>query len=187
MRCRRCCSTATPIWTTPHCRSRPAQASVRHQLQLGQDLLAQTLRGMQKSHVIGICVAIISATIAATVGIGRGLLRRLARRRLMCSSTVVGGAELPPHRDRHDPHQGSQARSCWLIILLGRFGWMISSRMVRGLTMSLRDREFVRAARYMGVSNRRIIVTPHRAERRLDPDHRHHARTSGWRYSPKPG
>ncbi len=35
---------------------------------------------------------------------------------------------------------------------------MISSRMVRGLTISLRDREFVQAARYMGVANRRIIV-----------------------------
>ena len=35
---------------------------------LGQDLLAQTLRGMQKSMLIGICVAFISATIAATVG-----------------------------------------------------------------------------------------------------------------------
>ena len=35
---------------------------------------------------------------------------------------------------------------------------MISSRMVRGMTMSLREREFIRAARYMGVSSRRIIV-----------------------------
>ena len=35
---------------------------------------------------------------------------------------------------------------------------MISSRMVRGLTMSLREREFVVAARYMGVSNWRIIA-----------------------------
>ncbi|HET6736604.1 ABC transporter permease, partial [Mycobacterium sp.] len=35
---------------------------------------------------------------------------------------------------------------------------MISSRIVRGMTMSLREREFVVAARYMGVSNWRIIV-----------------------------
>ena len=35
---------------------------------------------------------------------------------------------------------------------------MISSRIVRGMTMSLREREFVPAARYMGVSNWRIIV-----------------------------
>jgi peptide/nickel transport system permease protein len=35
---------------------------------------------------------------------------------------------------------------------------MISSRIVRGMTMSLRVREFVVAARYMGVSSWRIIV-----------------------------
>lgn len=35
---------------------------------LGQDLLAQTLRGMQKSMLIGVCVAVISTGIAATVG-----------------------------------------------------------------------------------------------------------------------
>src|SRR6201998_2380217 len=35
---------------------------------LGQDLLARTLRGMQKSMLIGFCVAAISTSIAATVG-----------------------------------------------------------------------------------------------------------------------
>ncbi|HET6736537.1 ABC transporter permease, partial [Mycobacterium sp.] len=35
---------------------------------LGQDLLAQILRGMQKSMLIGVCVAFISSIIAATVG-----------------------------------------------------------------------------------------------------------------------
>ena len=35
---------------------------------VGQDLLAQTLRGMQKSLLIGVCVAFISTVIAATVG-----------------------------------------------------------------------------------------------------------------------
>ena len=43
------------------------------------------------------------------------------------------------------------------------------------MTMSLREREFVRAARYMGVRDWRIIVRPHPAERRVAPDHRHHA------------
>src|SRR6202161_3664478 len=35
---------------------------------LGQDLLSQTLRGMQKSMLIAVCVALISTGIAATVG-----------------------------------------------------------------------------------------------------------------------
>jgi peptide/nickel transport system permease protein len=46
----------------------------------------------------------------------------------------------------------------WLIVLLSVFSWMISSRIVRGMTMSLREREFVSAARYMGVSSWRVIV-----------------------------
>src|ERR1700760_3210484 len=35
---------------------------------------------------------------------------------------------------------------------------MISSRIVRGMTMSMREREFVSAARYMGVPNWRVIL-----------------------------
>src|SRR6201993_3745598 len=35
---------------------------------MGQDLLAQIMRGMQKSMLIGVCVAFISTGIAATVG-----------------------------------------------------------------------------------------------------------------------
>jgi peptide/nickel transport system permease protein len=56
------------------------------------------------------------------------------------------------------PRLGQSSRVFWLIVLFSVFGWMISSRIVRGLTMSLREREFVTAARYMGVSNTRIIA-----------------------------
>ena len=35
---------------------------------IGQDLLAQVLRGMQKSLLIGLCVAVISTLVAATIG-----------------------------------------------------------------------------------------------------------------------
>ena len=47
----------------------------------------------------------------------------------------------------------------WLIfvLLLAGFQWMITARIVRGLTLSLKEREFVHAARFMGVSGRRII------------------------------
>ena len=46
---------------------------------LGQDLLAQTLRGMQKSMLIGVCVAFISTVDRRDSGLDRRLLRRLAR------------------------------------------------------------------------------------------------------------
>ena len=46
----------------------------------------------------------------------------------------------------------------WSIIMIfGLFGWMGVSRLVRSLFLSIREREFVEAARAVGVSDRRII------------------------------
>ncbi len=67
-RCRRYCPTPTPTSTTTRCSSRRTPEHWFGTNALGQDLLAQTLRGMQKSMLIGVCVAVISTGIAATVG-----------------------------------------------------------------------------------------------------------------------
>ncbi|HUO37504.1 MAG TPA: ABC transporter permease, partial [Mycobacterium sp.] len=123
---------------------------------IGQDLFAQTLRGMQKSMLIGVCVAFISTVIAATVGSVAGyfggwrdqMLMRVVDLLLVVPSFILIAIVTPRVK----------GNIVWLIVLLGAFSWMISSRVVRGMTMSLRDREFVQAARYMGVPNRRIIV-----------------------------
>src|SRR4029077_2370462 len=47
----------------------------------------------------------------------------------------------------------------WLVfvVLLAAFLWMVTARIVRGMTISLREREYVLAARYMGVPAHRII------------------------------
>jgi peptide/nickel transport system permease protein len=45
-----------------------------------------------------------------------------------------------------------------LILVLTVFGWMFSARVVWSLTTSLREREYVHAARYMGVGPIRIVV-----------------------------
>ena len=125
---------------------------------LGQDLLAQTLRGMQKSMLIGVCVAVISTGIAATVGSISGLLRRLARSRAdVVRRPDAGGARFLLIMIL-TPRTKSSGNVLVLVLLLSGFGWMVSSRMVRGMTMSLREREFIRAARYMGVPSRRIIT-----------------------------
>jgi peptide/nickel transport system permease protein len=125
---------------------------------LGQDLLAQILRGMQKSMLIGVCVAFISTIIAATVGSIAGYFGGWRDRSLMwlvdlllVVPSFILIAIVTPRLSQSD-------RVLWLIVLLSVFSWMISSRIVRGMTMSLRVREFVVAARYMGVSNWRIIV-----------------------------
>jgi peptide/nickel transport system permease protein len=125
---------------------------------LGQDLLARTLRGMQKSMLIGFCVALISTSIAATVGSVAGYFGGWRDRALMWLVDllmVVPGFLIIAIIT---PRIKNSSSMLWLIVLLAIFGWMVSSRMVRGLTMSLREREFVRAARFMGVPDRRVIL-----------------------------
>jgi peptide/nickel transport system permease protein len=125
---------------------------------LGQDLLALTLRGMQKSMLIGVCVALISTAFAATVGSIAGYFGGWRDRRLMWLVDLLLVVPSFIIIMIVTPRLGSADRVFWLIVLFSVFGWMISSRIVRGMTMSLREREFVVAARYMGVSNWRIIV-----------------------------
>lgn len=125
---------------------------------LGQDLLAQTLRGMQKSLLIGVCVAFISTIIAATVGAVAGFFGGWRDRTAMWVVDLLLVVPSFILIAIVTPRLGQTGRVFSLILLLAAFSWMISARIVRGMTMSLREREFVTAARYMGVSNWRIIV-----------------------------
>jgi peptide/nickel transport system permease protein len=125
---------------------------------IGQDLLAQTLRGMQKSMLIGVCVAFISSILAATVGSIAGYFGGWRDRTLMWIVDLLLVVPSFFLIAIVTPRTKQSGTVLWLILLLSVFGWMISSRIVRGMTMSLRDREFVTAARYMGVSTTRIIV-----------------------------
>jgi peptide/nickel transport system permease protein len=45
-----------------------------------------------------------------------------------------------------------------LIFIIGGVSWLITSRLVRGETLSLRVREYVQAVRVMGGSRRRIVL-----------------------------
>ena len=125
---------------------------------IGQDVLAQTLRGMQKSLLIGVCVAFLSTLIAATVGAIAGYFGAWRNAALMWIVDLLLVVPSFLLIAIVTPRTRESGTVLWLILLLAAFSWMISARIVRGMTMSLREREFVTAARYMGVSNWRIIV-----------------------------
>ena len=125
---------------------------------IGQDVLAQVLRGMQKSLLIGVCVAVISTVIAATVGSIAGYFGGWRDRALMWVVDLLLVVPSFILIAIITPRTKNSANIALLIVLLAGFSWMVSSRMVRGLTMSLREREYVQAARYMGVPSRRIIA-----------------------------
>ncbi|MCC3327966.1 ABC transporter permease [Nocardia abscessus] len=127
--------------------------------QIGQDVLAQTLRGLQKSLVIGLCVALLSTTIAATAGSLAGLLGGWTDRAIMWLVDLLLVVPSFIIIALFAPRTKGSGSIVLLIVLLSCFGWMISARIVRGLALSLREREFVRAARYMGAPTRTVILS----------------------------
>ncbi len=125
--------------------------------QTGGDVFALTLSGMQKSLVIGLLVGVLSTAIAAIVGAFAGFFGGRVERALMwvvdlllvLPAFLIVAILSPALRD-----------STWLVlvVLLAAFLWMVTARIVRGMTISLREREYVLAARYMGVPRRTIVL-----------------------------
>ncbi|NUP52548.1 MAG: ABC transporter permease [Catenulispora sp.] len=124
--------------------------------QIGSDVYAQTLRGLQKSLVIGLLAAVLSTGMAAVVGATAGYFGGWTDRVLMwCVDLLL---VLPSFLILAIASPLFHGRT-WLVfvILLAAFNWMVTARMVRGLARSLREREFVTAAEVMGVHPLRII------------------------------
>jgi peptide/nickel transport system permease protein len=125
--------------------------------QVGEDVFAQAMRGLQKSLTIGLLVGIISTSIAAIVGATAGYFGRMTDRALMwlvdlllvMPSFVIISIISPALRGKN---------WLWFVVLLAVFHWMITARIIRGMTLSLREREFVKAAKFMGESAHKIIV-----------------------------
>jgi ABC-type dipeptide/oligopeptide/nickel transport system permease subunit len=59
--------------------------------------------------------------------------------------------------DTADADQVARVRFYSLIIVLSFFGWANLARLVRGEVLSLREREFVAAAKVLGVSTRNVL------------------------------
>lgn len=52
--------------------------------------------------------------------------------------------------------EGNPTRALYIILVLGFFAWPYFARIIRGQVLSLREREFVEAARSLGANRRRI-------------------------------
>jgi peptide/nickel transport system permease protein len=53
---------------------------------------------------------------------------------------------------------GTTLRITLLVVIIGFFGWAYIGRVIRGQVISLREKEFVDAARSLGAKDRRILV-----------------------------
>jgi peptide/nickel transport system permease protein len=123
----------------------------------GFDMYAQVMRGLQKSLTIGLLVAVLSTSTAAVVGSVAGYFRGISDRALMWLVDLL--LTLPNFLIIAVLSPAFHGRT-WLlfVLLLAAFSWMITARIVRGMTLSLKEQDFVRAARLMGVPPLRVIT-----------------------------
>jgi peptide/nickel transport system permease protein len=125
---------------------------------LGEDVFAQCVRGLQKSLVIGLLVAVLSTLLAAVIGLTAGYAGRWVDRSLMWGvdmllilpSFLVVAVLSPVLRERS---------WLWMVLVIALFQWMLTARIVRARAVSLKQREFVVAARYMGAPTWSIVRT----------------------------
>jgi peptide/nickel transport system permease protein len=126
--------------------------------QEGRDMLALTLKGMGKSMLIGILVALLSTGFAAIVGSVAAYYGGWTERVLTWIIDLL--LVIPSFLIIAILTTGSQGTGGWLllVVLLAAFAWMVSARVVRSITLALKEREYVVAARFMGIPGPVIIV-----------------------------
>jgi len=123
---------------------------------LGEDGLAQLLRGAQRSMQIALLVMVLQTVIAVVVGSVAGYFRGWLDSALMrlvdLLLTLPGNAVLIV--------LASRLQTGWmgLVFVLAALSWAPDSRLIRGVFLSLREKEYVEAARALGATDQRIIV-----------------------------
>jgi peptide/nickel transport system permease protein len=134
---------------------------------IGHDLFAQVLRGTQKSIQVALLVALLSTAVGAGAGAAAAYYGRWVDAVIMRISDIVlsvpGIAVLAVLANTVQTTAGN-----WLAValILSSVTWMGIARVVRSLVLSLRERDFVVAARAAGASGRRILfrhLLPHAA------------------------
>jgi len=136
--------------------------------QTGRDIFARLAYGAQVSLLIGVlatAVAVLLGTVIGAVaaffgGVTDTLLSRLMDLLLAFPQLLLALTLTPILQARLGNTflgRGSTLPIASLVIILGVFGWPYLARIVRGQVLSLREREFVEAARALGAPSGRII------------------------------
>lgn len=135
-----------------------AGGSLDHPLgtdRLGRDVLANVLYGLRVSLLVGTAAVLISLSLGVTLGLVAGyaggrvdaLLMRAADVQLSLPPILIALAVVALF--------GS---GLWrLVLLIGVINWAVYARTVRGSVLAVREREFVEAARALGVAAPAIL------------------------------
>jgi peptide/nickel transport system permease protein len=136
----------------------PVPPSFEHLLgtdDLGRDYLTEILYAGQVSLLLALSVALISTAIGVLVGVVAGyrggwvdnLFMRITDLFLVVPAIALLALIL----------QGLGRNPFSIVLVLSLIGWTYIARVVRGQVLSLREREFIEAARVIGANDRQII------------------------------
>ncbi len=150
----------------------PSAAYPLGQDDLGRDLLSRVIYGSRISLLVGFLVAVMSVFLGTLLGLAAGFLGGwvdtvISRftEFMLCLPTlplllVLSGilaasdkGFVVAFRDRLGP----SASVVIIVAVLTLFGWMGTSRLVRGEVLKLKNMEYVDAARALGANNNRIM------------------------------
>jgi peptide/nickel transport system permease protein len=137
--------------------------------EVGRDVFVRTVWGGQISLAIGITSVLISITLGTLVGLAAGyfggwidsLLMRFVEAMLsiptlilllMLQRVLIGNTATMNVLGRQ-----ISVTVVAIVLIIGLTGWMGLSRIVRSMVLSLKEQEFVVAARTLGANNLRII------------------------------
>lgn len=122
----------------------------------GRDLLTRTLYGSQISITVGFLAAVVAATIGTFYGAVSGYLGGRLDSVMMRIVDIIYAL---PYMFLVIVLVTIFGKSLGLLFLaLGLVGWLMTARIVRGQMLSLKEREFVVAARGLGVRGWTILA-----------------------------
>ena len=162
------------LWTVPineiDFTARLKPPSWRHPFgtdDLGQDLLARLLYGGRISIAVGLAAMTIAVVFGTIVGAIAGMSRGIVDTFLMwLTDLFLSLPQLPLllliiylFRDSLKKIVGAETGVFILVVaVIGGFQWMPVARLVRAQFLSLREKEFVEAARALGASRLRQVA-----------------------------
>jgi peptide/nickel transport system permease protein len=123
---------------------------------LGRDQLTEIMYAGQVSLMIGLAVAFIATIVGVFVGAVAGFFAGLVDQGLGRLTDLF--LVLPEIAILAVVLKALGQSPTWIIVVLAALGWMYVARVVRGLVLSIKEKEYVEAARASGASNSRIII-----------------------------
>jgi peptide/nickel transport system permease protein len=133
---------------------------------LGRDLMARAMIGGRVSMAVGVVAVLIAITVGTFIGAMAGFFGGRTDTALMRFTDLF--LALPPlpfllmvtylFRDPVKKVLGPEVGTFMLIVgVIGILNWMALSRLVRAQFLSVKQKEYIEAARCIGASDRRIM------------------------------